>query len=265
MPLRIAFDLDGVLADLSAALNRLSEQLFGVTRPDGADRAHSIQAVAEPVPQAGSPEIEVNGSTSAGDSAPAEAGATETAPGDDVVLPSLSTLTARQQRELWRTVREADNFWETLDEIEPGTIARLGALAQAHRWEVIFVTERPSSAGDTVQVQTQRWLERHGFRLPSVFVLSSGSRGKVAAALGLEVVVDDRVDNCFDVKVESKARSILVWRGAEGSVPLNARRLGIEVVPSMEPCLNLLAGSDAPAGNRTGMVGRIKRLFTERG
>ncbi len=37
-------------------------------------------------------------------------------------------------------------------------------------------------SGATPQVQTQRWLESKGFRLPSVFVVQ-GSRGRIAAAL----------------------------------------------------------------------------------
>jgi hypothetical protein len=153
-------------------------------------------------------------------------------------------------------VLETENFWETLNEIEPGIIARLAEVALACRWEVIFVTQRPPSAGDTCQVQTQRWLAKHGFALPSVFVLR-GSRGKLAAALDLDVVVDDRPENCLDVVVDSGAKAILVWRGdPAASVPANAKRLKIEVAHSVAECLDQLTGQRV-----NGLLERLKRFI----
>ena len=121
------------------------------------------------------------------------------------------------------------------------------------------IGQRPSSAGDTCQLQSQRWLARHGFSLPSVYVLR-GSRGKVAAALDLDVVVDDRPDNCLDVVVDSKARAFLVWRGdTSSSAPLAAKRLKIDVVQSVGECLDLLAAERE--AKRGGFMGRLKRLM----
>ena len=126
-------------------------------------------------------------------------------------------LTAREQSRLWRHVGTLDNFWLSLREIEPGAVKRLAAVAAAHRWEVIFLTKRPASAGVTAQVQSQRWLVSKGFERPSVYVVQ-GSRGLIAAALDLDVVVDDRHENCYDVVVDSGARAILVWRGTGRAV-----------------------------------------------
>src|SRR5439155_16592344 len=105
-------------------------------------------------------------------------------------------------------------------------IGRLASLAAERRWEIIFLTRRPESAGATAQVQTQRWLQSKGFTLPSVFVVH-GSRGRIAAALDLDVVIDDRPENCLDVVVDSKARALLVWREDVSQLPAAARRLGI--------------------------------------
>ena len=127
-------------------------------------------------------------------------------------------MTSRQQRKLWRHVETIENFWETLSENEPGVVARLAKIAIDRRWEVIFLTKRPQTAGATAQVQSQRWLESKGFPLPSVFVVQ-GSRGRIAAALDLAIVVDDRPENCLDVVVDSKARAILVWRENENLLP----------------------------------------------
>ncbi len=151
-------------------------------------------------------------------------------------------LTAREQSRLWRHVGTQDNFWQSLREIESGAVKRLADIAAAHRWEVIFLTKRPASAGATAQVQSQRWLVSKGFERPSVYVVQ-GSRGLIAAALDLDVVVDDRLENCCDVIIDSGARAILVWRGKDEQFSAAAERLGIEAVPTVEECLELLSRS----------------------
>jgi len=169
-------------------------------------------------------------------------------------------LTSRQQRRLWRHVESIDGYWESLTEIEPGVIARLAALATARRWEIIFLTKRPESVGATTQLQTQRWLDAKGFAFPSVYVVQ-GSRGRIAAALGLDFVVDDRPENCLDVVIDSKARAILVWRDDGRQVPAATRRLGIGVVKSVAECLDILMQIDAPAEERSSIMDRVKRLL----
>jgi hypothetical protein len=169
-------------------------------------------------------------------------------------------MTLRQQRRLWRHVEAIENFWEGLSELEPGMVRRLSALASERRWEIIFLTKRPETAGATAQVQTQRWLESKGFTLPSVFVVQK-SRGRIAAALGLDIVVDDRPENCLDVVVDSKARAILVWRGEKSQPPAAAQRLGIGVVKSVADCLEILAQIDTAAQDEPGVMSRVMRLL----
>jgi hypothetical protein len=236
LPLRIGFDLDGVLADMEAELVRQAEVLFGepITRleeraPAGTDAAHEASGEAP------------------------EAARDNAAP-----LVKLR-LTQRQQRRLWTHVESIDNFWQTLRECEPGVVDRLGRLARERRWEIIFLTKRPEGAGATAQLQTQMWLESRGFTLPSVYVVQ-GSRGRIAAALGLDIIVDDRPENCLDVVVDSKARAILIWRESEKQLPAAAQRLGIGVVKSVAECLDILTQIDAPAG-QPGMLNRVRRLL----
>lgn len=234
MALRIAFDLDGVLADLGSAFRREERSLFG-----------SSSESPEPARNGEDKSLEVTGK--------------ESGPERDQVAAELTKhgLTTRQQRVLWQTITNIENFWETLDEIESGSVQSLARLAATNRWEVIFLTKRPATAGRTPQVQTQRWLERHGFPLPSVFVVN-GSRGKIADALGLDVVVDDLPINCVDVLSDSKARAILVWRGSSESVRATARRLGIAVVYSVEQCLDVLVALDEFLQQQPAMMDRVK-------
>ena len=109
-------------------------------------------------------------------------------------------------------------------------------------------------------MQSQRWLESKGFVLPSVYVVQ-GSRGRIAAALGLDIVVDDRPENCLDVVVDSKARAILVWRDDQKALPVAARRLGIGVVKSVGECLDILTELDAPSPQEPGVLARVRRML----
>ncbi len=241
--MRLGFDLDGTLADLQGALAREAAVLFPDVDP-------------ETLPKSVAP-----GSGAGPEEAAAGAGEAEAPEPARLDSPSIAhALTPRQQRELWRRVRDQENFWETLAEIEPGALARLFQLVQARRWEVIFLTSRPETKGDTAQLQSHRWLVAHGFPAPAVFVVH-GSRGKIASALALDVLVDDRPENCLDIAIDSRARPILVWRGEEGKVPGSARQLGIGTVASVRECLDILEALDRGGAEPGGMVDRLKRLL----
>jgi hypothetical protein len=234
--MRIAFDLDGVLADLHTPFVTTAIQLF--------------------------PELDAAAIRTAdvGASPPSDPDREPAVPG----VPAVSTLTTRQvdRRQadaIWKQLVSRENFWEGLDEIEPGAIARLAALAEKLRWEIMFITSRPGSAGRTVQKQSQRWLSRLGFPMPSVFTVH-GSRGRVASAFDLDVVVDDRPDNCLDIVLESKAGAVLIWRGPQDTVPMSARRLGIAVAPTVAQCLDTLVDAEKAHDGET-LLDRLRNLF----
>jgi hypothetical protein len=230
--LRIGCDLDGVLADMESELIRQARGLFGDVAPripePASGPAPADLAVAPRPLQAPTPRL------------------------------AQMELTDRQQRRLWRHVESTDGFWETLKEIEPGMVARLAAVANERRWELMFLTKRPEAAGATAQVQTQRWLQAHGFTLPSVFVVQ-GSRGRVADAFNLDFVIDDRPENCLDVVLDSTTRALLVWRGDESLLPAAAKRPGVQVVTSMAECLTMLEQINGPTRERPGLIGWLKR------
>src|SRR5690606_28248479 len=226
--MRIAFDLDGVLADLHTPFVRTALRLFPELEPEAVE--------------AGNP---------AGES---DSHDTDVPP----VLPGVN-LTRRQSDTVWRHLASIENFWESLEEIEPGAVARLAELADARRWEVLFITSRPTATGRTVQRQSQRWLDARGFPLHSVDVVH-GSRGRIADALGIDVVVDDRADNCLDIVLESKAGALLVWRGDLKAVPVSARRLGIAVVPTVARVLDALVDAERAAGGGS-LLDRLRTMF----
>lgn len=233
MSLRIAFDLDGTVADMYDALRKEAEKLFG----------EEVLARAR-YSQARPPAVDGQEPDKAEDEASA--------------MQELH-LTARQQMQLWDHVKKIENFWTTLPELEPGIIARIAKAAQERRWDVLFITTRPSTAGETTQLQSQRWLDAHGFHYPSVYVVQR-SRGRIADALQLEMVVDDRPENCLDVAVESKAKVILVWHGNLADVPSGASRLGVRAVSTITEALRLAEQYDDMRG-QPGMIRSIKKMM----
>jgi uncharacterized HAD superfamily protein len=236
MPLRIGFDLDGTVADMYSALHEEAIKLFGeegLTKSlvkktpvsDGADGA----VAPDPEDSTGS-----------------------------LAMEELH-LTARQQMQLWDHVKKIENFWTKLPELEPGIIARIAKSAAERQWEIIFLTTRPSTAGELTQLQSQRWLDAHGFRYPSVMVVQR-SRGKIADALHLDAFVDDRPENCLDIAVESKAKVILVWHGDLKDVPPGAKRLGVRPVSTISEALTLLEQLD-DIRKQPSILRSIKRAF----
>jgi hypothetical protein len=230
MSLRIACDLDGTVADMARALQREATQLFG---PGVTVNAPEVVAAAE------DENVEVAPPTSAPES------------NGEAPRP----LTRRELKRLWAHVRSIENFWTTLEEIEAGAVAQLAMTASVNRWEVLFLTQRPPTAGDTAQVQTQQWLSAHGFDLPAVYVMN-GSRGKVADALSLDAVIDDRPENCLDVKTDSRAESILIWRERTPAPPA-AAPLGIVVVGSFAEALRHVQSLMNRNSNQ-GFLGRVR-------
>ena len=252
MPLRVGFDLDGTVADMYSALRCEAVKLFGedVLRNAAIQDSKQRSAAAS----------KVSGTVAAVANKAQDKSAK---PDDDAStnqeLQELH-LTGRQQMQLWDHVKRIPDFWTTLTELEPGIISRIAKTALERRWEVIFLTTRPSTAGELVQLQSQRWLEAHGFRYPSVYVVQR-SRGKIADALQLDAFVDDRPENCLDIAVESKAKVILIWQGDLAEVPAGAKRLGVRPVRTINEAVSILEQLD-DVRNKGGFVRTLKRAFT---
>jgi 5'(3')-deoxyribonucleotidase len=229
-PLRIAFDMDGTLADLSSAYAEFEERLFGAADEDA---KHPAPEVREAEQQA--------------------LGAAD--PVDDNELERrteyrrlVERLSTRHRDRVWRAIEATPNFWTTLKPLEEGAVKRLYQLTDELNWEVFFITQRPATAGGTVQWQTHKWLVEHGFHTPSVIPLSGG-RGKAAAALRLDYLIDDTPQNCVDVLSDSSTRVILLVDPEDPLAETSARRLGIGVAHSVHEVLDLLVQATTARAN----------------
>ncbi len=214
MPLRIGFDMDGVLADFVLAFHEVEERLFG----------------PGPGSSAGDPEKE--------EEVQENAAARSDEDADEKPEPTLREARRRHDT-IWQAIESTPNFWESLKPTEEGAVARIHDLMLRHKWEVFFITQRPYTEGDTVQRQTQRWLVAQGFDLPSVLVLG-GSRGAAAGALRLNYHVDDSPQNCIDVISESRAKPILIVPDSDKQTVTSARKLGIGTARTISECLDIL-------------------------
>lgn len=208
---RLGIDLDGVLADFETAYRAVEDRLFGPAErdPEIDDPSSRPEAGSEP----------------AADAADAGAGRR-----------GSRNLLHRHADRVWEAIGATPDFWRGLAPLDHDVLPLLDELARRHQWDVFFITQRPPTAGETVQRQTQRWLIEHGFPFPSVISLS-GPRGKVADALSLDYLIDDLPKNCVDVIADSKARPILVMRDADPAAEANAKRMGIRVARSLREAL----------------------------
>jgi hypothetical protein len=235
-PLRIAFDMDGTLANLSSAYADMEQRLFGA-----ADEVakHPAPEVREQEQQVGTEGVEPDAAV----------------PDDP---PAAVPRTVRNRDRVWRAIEATPDFWTTLQPLEDGAVKRLFDLTGELNWEVFFITQRPATAGHTVQWQTHRWLVEQGFATPSVLPLSGG-RGRAAAALRLDYLVDDTPQNCVDVVADSSTRAILLITPGNALSDTSTRRLGIGVARSLHEALDLLVQATSARGNPT-LFDKLKKI-----
>ena len=175
-------------------------------------------------------------------------------------LETVTPLSAADVRRVWDYIAKTPNWWMDVPAYEPDQIARLYSLMRAGGWEVFFMTKRPSSAGDSVQFQTQWWIERFGFYLPAVLTVP-GSRGDVANGLRLDLLVDDLALNCVDVVGGSATKALLVLRDHDPVADKHATERGIGVVRTLEEAIDMVARLHEVMPHRRGRLLRLADWF----
>lgn len=175
--------------------------------------------------------------------------------------PDAQSRTPGDVEKVWKAIAKSHNWWTTIKPFEPEQIARLYALAREGRWDVVFLTKRPPSSGDSVQFQAQWWLERHGYLLPSVITVP-GSRGELANALRLDLIVDDQLINCAEILGASTAKAVLVLReGEPEALGTHATSRGIGVVSTLEQAVDVVHQIQEVLPRRRGRMLRLGDWF----
>jgi hypothetical protein len=127
---------------------------------------------------------------------------------------------------------------------------------------VFFMTSRPPSGGDTVQLQTQVWLERHGFLMPSVLTAPAGARGELARALRIDLIIDDHLVNCMEIVGASNSKVVHMARGAADDAHREqAESRGIGVVCTFAEALDAIVRLNEVLVARQGRLLRLTDWF----
>ena len=181
--------------------------------------------------------------------------------GNEATPESARDLPTVDLKRAWRRIIRTPNWWTTLAAYEPDQVARLYELTRRNRWEVFFLTKRPVTQGDTVQFQTQWWIESHGFYLPAVATVPN-SRGEIARALRLDLIVDDQFVECADCIASSIAKAILMLRDTDQAMRDRATSHGIGVVSTLAEALDVIEQLDTIVGSKSGALARLKNWFS---
>jgi hypothetical protein len=180
---------------------------------------------------------------------------------DRADLESVGPLSPEDVRRVWEHIAKTQNWWMDVPAYEPDQIARLYSVMRAVGWEVFFMTKRPPSAGDSVQFQTQWWIERFGFYLPAVMTVP-GSRGDVANGLRLDMIIDDQLINCVEVISTAPTKAILMLRTADAAAREHAANRGIGVVSSMSEAITVLERLNDVLPQKRGRLMRLSEWFS---
>lgn len=182
-------------------------------------------------------------------------------------MPDLDAVSTAEAKRVWKAIVDTPNWWLGLAPYEPAQIARLYQLSRRFRWEVSFLTTRIPTMGDSVQFQSQAWLEAYGFYMPAV-VTVPGSRGEIANAMRLDLVIDDQFLNCVEVVSASQSKAVLILqmgsRSSDQALEQQATDRGIGVVYRLEEVIEVLLQLQDILPQKRGATMRLSDWFRKR-
>jgi 5'(3')-deoxyribonucleotidase len=139
--------------------------------------------------------------------------------------PQVYGYTEKEMGSVWGSVKADPSFWYSLNAY-PTTqqdLLYLGNRQYFNKDEIYFITNRD---GDQPKKQTEMWISEHCWAAfkPSITVLISSAKGLCAKALYLDVYIDDRHENCIDVKTRSPETKVFIldrpWNRTEAMLTL---------------------------------------------
>lgn len=152
--------------------------------------------------------------------------------------PQAVGYTKEEDDKAWTQIKESAVFWVSLPPTMEAPMA-LRALAQAYQQghNVYFITNR---MGIAPHMQSMIWLINNGFPTPTVIL--SGDKGPVAKGLGLTHFIDDKPENCFEVKAASpKTRVAMLSKRYNQSAQEACRAKDVEIVSTIKEFFQSIA------------------------
>lgn len=127
--------------------------------------------------------------------------------------------------EMWREIKASPTFWLDVPAYANTRtfLDWLTVFTDAKDVEIYFITNR---MGVHVKEQTEFWLMDNGFPTPTVLI--SGEKGLCARALSLTLYIDDKNENCTDVRDNSPLTEVFMLKR-----PYNSPQENVPVVDSL--------------------------------
>ena len=140
-------------------------------------------------------------------------------------------------KEVWEVVKNSERFWFMLQPYDDAVDFIKQLDPEKH--DIYFITNR---VGLNVKYQTESWLEFFQFamesnRIAMPTVLISEHKGYAAAALNLDVYIDDKVENCEDVKTWTKDCKVFMR-----ARPWNHEIIGVARIGSLKEFQSYIDG-----------------------
>lgn len=129
-------------------------------------------------------------------------------------------MSPEDEKRIWAEIHREPGWWAALPAL-PDAVEFLVWLKNdlnAPHSDIYFITHR---AGASAKWQTEIWLREKGFKRPTV--LLTGRKGDAASILSLDVYIDDKNENCLDVKEKSPSTTCYMlkqpWNHPVDGVP----------------------------------------------
>lgn len=154
--------------------------------------------------------------------------------------PQFYGYSNKQCSEVWKSIKKDSMFWRRLTSYE-GTFKFLFDLHELKE-DTYFITSRP---GIDAKYQTERWLKSYGWPDSNPTVLISSKKGKCVEALDLTHYIDDKTENCEDVRDSQPSCQVFMlsrpWNAPTHSVPRTPDLLTfMEALQNVHQTANLL-------------------------
>jgi hypothetical protein len=119
------------------------------------------------------------------------------------------------EKAIWDDIASSNNFWSKLPahETAPDLLQLLSLLEDQGHTNTYFITNRP---GKTAKQQTEEWLKRHGYYHPAVLI--SSKKADCCKALGVQLYLDDKDENCVSTH-EAGVETFMLARPWNHEVP----------------------------------------------
>ena len=142
-----------------------------------------------------------------------------------------SPWTPEELSAAWDAFGNEHNFWLTLKEYTENANAIREVLDSDNPPDIYYITSRTPSGGDSVLHQTNSWLDSGDLlRLgaSAIVVANPSDKSKVVKALGLDAVIDDKLDTVV------QGKPIGAWWLLDRTWNQAERPFGLQVVGSLK-------------------------------